>query len=73
MTSGVSDDACPDSLGDGDALSETLLKGVELWRLRRGRLKLLLGWGVLYWRKVESSVSMVLIEGAYEFRVHPGD
>jgi len=48
MTSGVSDEACPDSLGEGDALSDTLLRGVELWRLRRGRLKLLLGWGVLY-------------------------
>lgn len=43
MTSGVSEDAWPDSLGEGDALSETLLRGVELWRLRRGRLKLLLG------------------------------
>lgn len=38
----------PERRGDGDTLSETLLKGVELWRLRRGRLKLLLGCGVLY-------------------------
>jgi hypothetical protein len=32
----------PESRGDGDTLSETLLKGVELWRLRRGRLNVLL-------------------------------
>ena len=40
MTSGVSD-SWPDRRGEGDALSVTLLKGVELCRLRRGRLKLL--------------------------------
>jgi hypothetical protein len=47
MISGVSC-AWPESRGDGDALSDTLLNGVDPWRLRRGRLKLLLCCGVPY-------------------------
>lgn len=49
----------PERRGDGATLSETLLKGVELWRLRRGRLNELLGCGVLYWKSWDSSVSIM--------------